>query len=436
MSKEKMIILCAIIIIFIIIIGSILIYILNKYYNSDYINTEFENQVLYDQVSDVEILDNRNKYFVIEKIISSLTSYIQKINGDMQHYAVVLDESKAKETNVDIISNMLDSQYKEEMNITKQDVVNIAKKYNNYTYILDKIYVYDKSVDIDIFIVYAFLGDKEFNVMIKMDSKNETFSLFLDDYLKKYGYDEDARLEDINIQTISIPKNKYNGFKYINIEDEQMAKHYLTNYINIVKYKTKKAYELLDDEYKNKSFPRYNDFEEYVNKVKQQDIVFDSYEVRKTDDYILYICKDKQGSSYVFKAMGVVNYTVQLDDYTIQNAEIDDVYKNMNEEDKCKSNIKSIFQMINMKEYASIYEKINNTFKTNNFSTLQQFETYIKNTFFDYNIIGQIIIEEQGTNYVMNVSYKDGTNSEVETRNKIFVMRLSETAEFEISFEI
>ena len=51
-------------------------------------------------------------------------------------------------------------------------------------------------------------------------------------------------------------------------------------------------------------------------------------------------------------------------------------------------------------------------------------------------MLGQITIEAQGINYIVKVPYKDGTSSAAEKRTKVFVMRLLEGVDFEISFQI
>ena len=271
MSNRKILIF-GIIAIIVIIICVTLLFIINKYFNTDNYETNFENQILYENKQNIELLDNRNKYFVVEKIVSSLVSYIKETNGDMEYDKTLIDEQSAKDAfqkeGTKIINEMLDDEYKKAMNNNDANIINFAKKYNNYQSIIDKIYIYDKSAKIDIYIVYAFIGNEEFNLIIKTDSEDNTFSIFLNDYFKKYNYNENMKIEDINISEASIEENEYNKFSYTNISDKQMAQYYLNNYMKLVRTNPSLAYNLLDEQYKESKFKTSDKFVNYTQEKK------------------------------------------------------------------------------------------------------------------------------------------------------------------------
>jgi hypothetical protein len=439
--KNRTMMIWGIIIVIVIIICVILLNIIKKYTNTDYYdNTEFEQQIIYDKTEEIQLLNNKNKYFVVESILSSIVNCIEEINGDTEYDTSIIEEDEAMqaflEEGINIMNNMLDSQYKEKMNTTDESIIKIANRYSDYDCIINKIYVCDIDINIDIFIVDAYLGEKELNVIIKTDSETNTFSIFLEDFIEKYNYDKNMKIEDINIENTSIEQNEYNQFKYKNATDKLMAQHYLKNYINMLKYQTEMAYELLEQEYKNAKFSTYNDFEKFVNTKEISSTAMKEYEIINNEDHNLYICKDEYGYIYIFKVNDLMNYTVQLDDYTIQYEELIEKYKNMSDLDKCANNVNKFFEMVNMKDYNSIYNMLDSDFKSANFSTLESFENYAKETFFDYNVLGSMTIAEQGKNYVITVNYKNGYSSVAEKKVINIVMRLKEETDFVFSFSI
>lgn len=441
MNNNKILVL-SIIAIMIILICLTMLFVINKFFNTDNhkYETDFEQKVLYENDEEVKLLDNKNKYFTIEKIISEITSYIKETNRDMEYNPDAADEKTIKEEfqkeGLKIINYILDNEYKNSMKSTDDIIINMAKKYKDYQSIIDKVYVYDKSANIDIYIVYAFIGNEEFNIMIKTDSENNTFSIFLNDYLEKYNYNKDMKTRDIKISENSIEKNSYNQFKYTNISENQMPKYYLNNYIKLMKSNKKLAYDLLEQEYKQKRFPTFNEFDSYTQAKEYMQATISKYNIIKKDDYTMYVCEDTYGNVYIFKEIALMNYTVQLDNYTIENEELVEEYEKLKTVDKGAENAKKFFQMLNMKDYKSAYNKLDDTFKNNNFSTLQIFENYIKQRTFNSNIINiesYTMIDTEIYTYKVNI--QNALNIE-EQYNYNIIIKLLEGTDFVMSFEI
>lgn len=439
MSNRKILIF-GIIAIIVIIICVTLLFIINKYFNTDNYETNFENQILYENKQNIELLDNRNKYFVVEKIVSSLVSYIKETNGDMEYDKTLIDEQSAKDAfqkeGTKIINEMLDDEYKKAMNNNDANIINFAKKYNNYQSIIDKIYIYDKSAKIDIYIVYAFIGNEEFNLIIKTDSEDNTFSIFLNDYFKKYNYNENMKIEDINISEASIEENEYNKFSYTNISDKQMAQYYLNNYMKLVRTNPSLAYNLLDEQYKESKFKTSDKFVNYTQEKKDMLITLKEYKIINDKEYTIYICKDQYDFVYIFKEKSLMNYTVQLDDYTIENKELVEEYNKLRQVDKGAKNVEKFFEMINMKDYQNAYTKLDNTFKNNNFATLQKFEEFIKQQTYNYNSINiesYAMIDSDLYTYTVKIRNVENSN---EQRTYKLIIKLLEGTDFKMSFEI
>lgn len=441
MSNNKILVL-SIIAIIIIIICVIMLIVINKYFNTDNekYETDFEQQVLYENDEEIKLLDNKNKYFVVEKIVSEITSYIKETNGDMEYDTTLIEEETAKvafqKEGVQIINYMLDNEYKNTMKSTDDIIINMAKRYTNYQSIIDKVYIYDKSANIDIYIVYAYIGSEEFNIVIKTDSENNTFSIFLNDYLEKYNYSKNMQTKDIKISENGIEKNDYNQFKYKNISESQMPKYYLNNYIKLIKSNAKLAYNLLDEEYKQKRFPTFNEFNTYAQGKEYMQGAISKYKIIKKDDYTIYVCEDTYGNVYIFKETALMDYTVQLDNYTIENEELIEEYEKLKTVDKGAENARKFFEMLNMKDYKSAYEKLDNTFKNNNFATLQMFGNYIKQRIYNNNIINiESYTMIDSDTYAYKVNIQNALNTEEQHEHNI-IIKLLEGTDFIMSFEI
>ncbi len=93
-------------------------------------------------------------------------------------------------------------------------------------------------------------------------------------------------------------------------------------------------------------------------------------------------------------------------------------------------------KLINVKDYQTVYNYLNEDFKNTNFPSIEKFTAYMQNTFFDNNIVGNISMKEEGGNYILEVPYKESLSSAAEERSKSFVMRLGSGMNFEISFNV
>ena len=131
-----------------------------------------------------------------------------------------------------------------------------------------------------------------------------------------------------------------------------------------------------------------------------------------------------------------MNYTVQLDDYTIENKELVEEYNKLRQVDKGAKNVEKFFEMINMKDYQNAYTKLDNTFKNNNFATLQKFEEFIKQQTYNYNSINiesYAMIDSDLYTYTVKIRNVENSN---EQRTYKLIIKLLEGTDFKMSFEI
>lgn len=444
MKNKGFIILAIIIIIIIIIITTILLLITKKYLNSDNYETDFEQQVLIEPDEKIEILDNKNKYFAIKRALYSIITNIQKINGEIEYNdeisSVQQEELKkeALEEGTEYFEGIIDSQYINEMNFKKQDIVNVAKKYDKYNLTIDKIYAYNKSNYIDIMLVYAYIGNEEFSIIMKMDTDNQTFSIFLNDYIEKYNYNESMNVDNIKINEEPIKENNNNTFEYININDESMAQYYLYDYGEKVSNNINLAYKNIDEQYKKERFSTLESYKKYIDNSEKnyQLLKLQSYLVEKLDNYTIYTCIDQYGNKYIFKETSIMQYTVQLDDYTIETETFRKRYSVANNKQRGILNIDKFIQMLNMQDYESAYNVLDNSFKQNNFKTQAEFENYMKQHTFKYNEVTYNQYNNKISSlHTYDIQLTDLSKQSQEVYNITITVKLLEDTKFSLSFE-
>ena len=131
-----------------------------------------------------------------------------------------------------------------------------------------------------------------------------------------------------------------------------------------------------------------------------------------------------------------MNYTVQLDNYTIETEDFKTKYETASNETKISTNIDKLMQMINTKDYQTAYNLLDTTYKNNNFPTLNDYINYINNNFFNFNYYAITNISEQGPYYVVTVLCKENAAASAESRTKQIIIALGEGTNFTMSFAL
>ena len=123
----------------------------------------------------------------------------------------------------------------------------------------------------------------------------------------------------ISEETYEMVPKTYNVNEYTNviISDDDMVRIYLNDYLNSVRNNIENSYYLLDEEYRNARFNGVNNYINYINNLKIYNSV-DRYYKKSVDGYVIYGVYDSNGNYYVFKTNGVMQYSVFLDDETIE----------------------------------------------------------------------------------------------------------------------
>ena len=307
------------------------------------------------------------------------------------------------------------------------------------------MYVSQKTENILVYIIEGTLREKvsnkisDFQIMLQLDSQNRTFTVFLEDYIKE-KYKSSFKIGDeldINIQN-NIERNDNNTYDYISVTEETYVTDLFNKYKEEVIYNSSLAYEHLNEEYKNKRYGTIEKFKEYTKDNIRKNIIakITKYQKTVTDDYTQYVCIDQNENYYIFRENAVMDYTLILDTYTIDLPEFIQKYNNAEEKEKILLNIQKIFEAINSGDYQYVYNKLDNTFKTNYFGTLEQFEKYIKTNWYNDNKVSYGSYQKNGDVYVYNIQITNGENTSAEKINKKIVMQLKEGTDFVMSFNV
>lgn len=449
-KSQKLLFLIAIIVIVIITILIVLIQSNKKNkYNENIFDLGEDDGKGYVANKSFEKVDDYSIYFSAKNILNDYISFFEQINGDVEFEKgrIQLSDEELKkqryEAGIRAVTQCLDDQYKNSETYNEEKIKSYVGKYRNtsgnskYILYINEMYKADIEQNCILVLVYSKLNNNDFNCMIKMDFNSKRYTVFWDDYLEKNGYTKN-RTEDINItgDLKDIENTDYNIF----IPSYPSAQDISIRYFDDLKYKIKYNpnelyFDLLDEKYKEKRFPSTELFTEFItdinNRLDNMDI--EQYKYEKNQISVV----DNYENIYTFKISSVMEYKVLLDNYTIKNDELTELYNKSNEQGKVNSNIKEFFYMVNMKDYNGIYNKLDDTFKNNNFGTLNDLRSYIKQNLYDYCVIKETVnAEKDNNNYIYTVSFSDGKNKYAETKEITIVMQLKEETDYVISFSM
>ena len=131
-----------------------------------------------------------------------------------------------------------------------------------------------------------------------------------------------------------------------------------------------------------------------------------------------------------------MNYTVLLDTYTIDIPEFTEKYNKSNNSEKAGMNVQKILDSLNDKDYKYAYSKLDETFKQNNFKTLEEFTTYWNKNTYEHNTMTFDNYQNSGDLHIYTVTIKDKDNEASPAITKNFIVKLTEGTDFVMSFNI
>lgn len=451
MEKLKKIIVILVIIVFIIVLSICLINRKTKEIMDEEGNIEEPEYIegSYQADKTIKALENKEEYFMIKEMVEQIQTYINYLDYDLSETRVRFNNTeeenqfliKYKQEGIDSIKSMMSKEYLEEFNISDTTIYHNLVKYANKYVKIKKIYVSEDSVNIKTFFVYfnTTVAEEEFALVITMDSSKNSFYIMLKDYIDKMGIKEENIIGKKTEQKIqSIEPNEYNTYEIPNVSETRYVQELFEDYRSYLSNIPNKAFDMLDEEYRQKRFS--NNVENFKNYISDDssdilDRELSKYKINKYNDYTEYVCMDQMGKYVIFREKDTMDYRVLLDNYTVDVKEFIEKYNQSDEQQKVGMNIQKIMLALNNKDYNYIYNHLDNEFKTNKFNTFKEFEAYMKQNVFDTNIVEYNKFLKEGKTYIYQLTIKPSEEDQT-SKDMTVIMQLLEDTDFSISFNI
>ncbi len=385
----------------------------------------------------ITLVDGADIYYMVTRNVNTYISCIEQANGIIDE--VKYDKQEVKDDGIRRVLEVLDSEYIDEFGINKDNISEKLKGYTEYDLDIRKIYKTERNNNMFIYIVYALLDNKDFNLIVKVDNENGAFSIYPQEYMEKYNYSQDIVPEKVTINDKSVSKNSSNNIRYAKITDDYIASDYFNQYKKRMIGDPEYAYSLLNEEYKNARFGSVDEFKKYVNSNKEEieGLEVQQYLKNTYKDYTQYVCKDQYENIYIFDAKSIMDYEVELDDYTLSTEEIDEQYKNASDAVKVVNNVNKWIKMINSRNYKAAFNVLDETFRTTNFNNdVDTFEKYMKYYFAGHYKVQYGELTEEAGVYIQEIDMEDVSGDDTMRIYEKIYMQLKEGNDFVMSFYV
>lgn len=381
----------------------------------------------------------RVNLFKIKNCITSYSNIINKNNtayygiGENGEYQKIISDEDIKSSIYDLLSNS----YIVKNNITRDNVYEFVDDVNeNLIFnVLDiKYYENNNSNQYVVSGYYQNIKNEFVKYAYYIVNINDIENIFSIEPILNTSLD----INNLKVEDTTIEKNSNNSIPVIRNNNESICSDYLISFKRLMLSNPEEAYKLLYEEYKQKRFESIDRFKEYIN-LRRDEITkstLSKYKVDEKDNYTQYVLIDQNGNYYIFNEKAVMDYKVILDTYTIDLPQFIEKYNNSSDAEKVLLNIQKVFEAINTGDYRYVYNKLDATFKQNNFPTEDAFEAYVKQNFYKNNSIGYSNYKTSGDLHVYEISIKDKNNETSPTKTKNFIMKLKEGTDFVMSFNI
>ena len=142
---------------------------------------------------------------------------------------------------------------------------------------------------------------------------------------------------------------------------------------------------------------------------------------------------DKYENYYIFRVTDFTEYTVILDNYTIMTANFKSAYDNADVQGRTMLNCDKWIQMLNNRDYSAAYNVLDETFRNNNFGSVDNFENYMRQNYGEHYDIDFDDFSNEGDTYIQPITLNTISGSG-ETKEITIIMRLSDNYGFTMSF--
>lgn len=424
--KKKIIIMLIINLLILVTILGLIVISINKNQNNELDNTKQDIGSIEYEIKPVT--DNVELFTVVNYI----QAFLEQININNELYYTG-DERLEQSFISEWTYSLLSEEYINKNSITEENVYEYVNKVEEkLIFVPLKMNVLELG-NTTKYAIYGFCqtGSNEYRedlyFILNVDNNNNTYSIE-----PVQNADNIDKIELTN-NNMSIEKNRYNSYKEKEISDEYLCEQYLFIYKRIMLSKPQEAYKYLNENYREKKFTSLQDFIDYVTKNKEKiaKMGLKAYSVKDNR----YMCQDQWNNYYIFNLKDALDYDVMLDIYTVDLEEFTQRYNSTNEENKVAMNVEKIESAINNKDYKFVYDKLDQTFRNNNFQTIDDLEKYISANFYESNDLKYESVSNEGSIYVYKLKIIDA-NNENNTKDFTIIMKLMEEADFVMSFSM
>lgn len=226
-------------------------------------------------------------------------------------------------SNPSIIYGLLDEEYIKYYDLTKNNFKKYIDVSNSDSIQIEEVYKIQERNNVGMYIVKSKLLLKnsdimnDFNIILKIDKKNNTYSIFLNNYIEDKGYSKLSIGDKVNIKLKGIMEdsdlnNKYDPSNNKKITDN--VEDIFGDYTYMCIFYEKEAYNLIDNEIKEK-YSTYDIFDKYITDNIIDLVTMDlySYSDVQQDNFIEYKCTSTTGQVFTFKVKSYITYTVTIE---------------------------------------------------------------------------------------------------------------------------
>ena len=330
---------------------------------------------------------------------------------------------------------------KEVTKMTSKTTLNMLLKWLNsneddYCFVKE-IYRLNRN-EIEEYFVYVIQNNENKYFVAYLDQENNTYML---EEISNTEY-EDVKNEKINNKFLQVKTIEDNGSNEYSIElmsDVKIANMYFDIIKNILNSEPEVLYDILDTDYQQKKFGSIENFMEYVdnNKNRFTNMQISKYAKYTYEGYMQYVCLDTNGEYYIINEDTTTgDYKILLDTYTIDQPEFIEKYDSASDIQKAGYNIDKFMQAINAHDYTYAYNCLAESYKQNNFTTINSFRNYIQNNFYSKNNYEIKNGTKEGDYYVYTVNITDAEQDTSGLVQKNFIVNIKDNREFELSFNV
>lgn len=385
------------------------------------------------EIPNNEEIDNGGDFITSEEYseVTSPTSFYT-VKNYVEEFFYHIESLSNSNSSIEELMGILYDDYIIENNITSDNLNNKLSKLIKYSFNIDNIYVYSNTNTLTTFLVNGNFtnevdGFTSYNIFMAIDYESGAYKIYPAGNNSKF----------VNNKNIEL--NEYNKYKNNTVDDLTMCNNYLNFYKQKIQENLSEAYDLLDNDYKKVRFKNVDSYIQYVNNNKNNILNFkvEKYKVNvNTDGSKQYIIIDNNSYYFIINARSVMNFSIMLDSYTTPLSETTTKYSSASDQEKACMCLEMVKEMINNKDYETIYSHLNETFKSNNFSSFENFSNLIKSKYYDINTFSYESYSTANDSYIINVKVSDNSDKN-KNFDMSFVVKLGKSInDFEMSFNI